>query len=191
MSITTKIKGDEAYLYTPYNNKFVSAIKGIGGAYWDRDSRAWVIPADMLDQARKIMLRIYGESDIPTDSEKVSAELTFNKSVSRIREAITIYGKTICRAYGRDGGGNAGEDVAFIEGKPESGGSVRNWTSDVPQGSIVVLRNVPKMLLNEKLPEGVSARIFDNDTTRNELLAEKEKLLDRIAEIDKLLGEMA
>ena len=190
MNITTKIKGDEAYLYTPYNNKFVSAIKGIGGAYWDRDEKAWVVPANMLDQAREIMLRIYGESDIPI-AKKISVELTFNKGIYRTREAITIYGKTICRAYGRDSGGYAGEDVAFIEGMPESGGSVKNWTSGVPQGSVVVLRNVPEMLLDEKLPEGVSAKIFDNESTRDELIAEKEKLLARIAEIDKLLGEMA
>ena len=133
-----EIVDTKAYIYTPYNAEFVKAIKGIGGARWNRDKSAWAIPADCADQAREIMRRVYGEDD-----------------------------------------------------RPESGGSVKNWTSVVPQGSIVVLHNVPATLLDQPLPKGVRAeRLEERKSNRDALMAEKQRLLERIAEIDNLVAQM-
>lgn len=120
-----EIVDTKAYIYTPYNAEFVKAIKGIGGARWNRDKSAWAIPADCADQAREIMRRVYGEDDRPDCGERVDVRLTFDSSVSEWQSAVTIYGKTISRAYGRDSGARCGDDVAFVEGQPESGGSVK------------------------------------------------------------------
>lgn len=115
-----EIVDTKAYIYTPYNAEFVKAIKGIGGARWNRDKSAWAIPADCADQAREIMRRVYGEDDRPDCGERVDVRLTFDSSVSEWQSAVTIYGKTISRAYGRDSGARCGDDVAFVEGQPES-----------------------------------------------------------------------
>lgn len=186
-----EIVDTKAYIYTPYNAEFVKAIKGIGGARWNRDKSAWAIPADYADQAREIMRRVYGEDDRPDCGERVDVRLTFDSSVSEWQSAVTIYGKTISRAYGRDSGARCGDDVAFVEGQPESGGSVKNWTSVVPQGSIVVLHNVPATLLDQPLPKGVRAeRLEERKSNRDALMAEKQRLLERIAEIDNLVAQM-
>lgn len=49
--------GREALLFTPYNAEFIAAVKNIGGAHWDREHRAWSIPAEAIEQARDIMRR--------------------------------------------------------------------------------------------------------------------------------------
>lgn len=191
VTIKIEIVDTKAYIYTPYNAEFVKAIKGIGGARWNRDKSAWAIPADCADQAREIMRRVYGEDDRPDCGERVDVRLTFDSSVSEWQSAVTIYGKTISRAYGRDSGARCGDDVAFVEGQPESGGSVKNWTSVVPQGSIVVLHNVPATLLDQPLPKGVRAeRLEERKSNRDALMAEKQRLLERIAEIDNLVAQM-
>ena len=70
-----EIVDTKAYIYTPYNAEFVKAIKGIGGARWNRDKSAWAIPADCADQAREIMRRVYGEDDRPDCGERVDVRL--------------------------------------------------------------------------------------------------------------------
>lgn len=184
-----EIVDTEAYIYTPYNAEFVKAVKGIGGARWNREKSAWTIPAECAEQAREIMRRVYGEDDRPDCGERVDVRLTFDSGVSEWQSAVTIYGKTISRAYGRDSGAVCGEGVAFVVGKPESGGSAKNWTSVVPQGSVVVLHNVPASLLENPAPEGVTVeRLGKQQIDKDALLLEKKRLLERIAEIDKLLA---
>lgn len=180
-----------AYIDTPYNREFVSQIKTIGGARWDSARRVWKIPAACVDQARAIMRRVFGECDLPDESRRVTVKLTFNENVaSDKRSSISIFGKQIARAFGRDSGAVVGEDVSFIEGKPTSGGSRANWLTYIPAGCVALLRNVPEGILAEGLPDGVTYEIVPDEPAPNReaLLSEKQRLLARIAEIDKLLA---
>lgn len=185
-----EIVDEKAYIDTPYNKYFVSKIKTIGGARWDNARREWKIPAACVDQARAIMREVFGECDLPDDTRRVTVMLTFDECVSRVCSSVSIFGKTIARAYGRDSGATVGEDAVFIKGKPTSGGSRANWETQVKPGSVVVLRNVPETILNEELPDGVTYGIMPDEEkpNREELLAEKERLLARLAEIETLLG---
>ena len=187
--ITVTTEAETAYLSTPYNANFVAAIKRIGGARWDRDRRVWAIPAEAIDQAREIMRRVYGEDDRPSAEPSVSVKLTFSDRICEWRAPVTILGKTIASAWGRDSGARVGDDVAFVEGRPESGGSMKNWYSVVPAGCVVVLHNVPQAALQMELPEGVTAEVMQPATIdRAALEAERERLLARLAEIDQLLA---
>lgn len=189
MTIKINTIDDRAYLETPYNANFVAAIKRIGGAQWDRDRRAWCIPADAIDQAREIMRRVYGADDRPSAEPSVSVRLTFDREVSEWRAPVTIMGKSIASAFGRDSGARVGDDVAFVAGNPESGGSVKNWLSVVPAGCVVVLHNVPRAALQMELPAGVKAEVLEEKMPdRAALEAERERLLARLAEIDHLLA---
>lgn len=189
MTIKITTNDDRAYLETPYNANFVAAVKQIGGANWDRDRRAWAIPADAIDQAREIMRRVYGADDRPSAEPSVSVKLTFDREVYKLRAPVTILGKSIASAWGRDSGARVGDDVAFVEGRPESGGSVKNWCSVVPAGCVVVLHNVPQAALQMELPEGVTAEVMQPAAIdRAALEAERERLLARLAEIDQLLA---
>ena len=177
----------EALLFTPYNAEFIAAVKNIGGAHWDREHRAWSIPAEAIEQARDIMRRVYGACDLPDDQPRVSVKLTFETDVSEKWAPVTIFGKTVASATGRDSGARTGDDVVFVVGSPKSGGSVANWRSVVPEGSVVVLHNVPQAALEMPLPDGVQAVVSTQKQSRDDLLTEKERLLARLAEIEKLL----
>lgn len=185
-----KINESKAYVFTPYNAKFVTAIKGIGGAKWDRSRKAWCIPAAAVDQARVIMRRVYGESDIPDEGRKVSVQLNFKESFSEERGAVTIFGKTVATAFGRDSGATVGSDAVFTSGAPESGGSAKYWQTIIPAESVVILRDVPEnMLTAEELPDYISVEVLEQRPNREQLESEREKILARIAEIDAMLQE--
>ena len=183
-----ELNGSKALVYSPYNKDFVAQIRSIGNARWDSARKAWSVPAECVDQVREIMVAVYGESDIPA-GKKVSVRLTFTKPVYEYCDPVTIYGKTVSKAFGRDTGARPGDDVVFISGKPESGGSAKNWTSVVPRDSVVVLHNVPESKLSEALPDGVEMELIQSTVNRAALEEEKARLLARIAEINKLLEE--
>lgn len=75
----------------------------------------------------------------------------------------------------------------FIAGAPESTGSAKNWYTTIPAGCVVKLVRLPKAMAESSVPDGVKVRILGEEVNRDELLAEKEKLLARIAEIDAML----
>ena len=176
-----------ANVYTPYNAEFVAAIKKLGGAKWSREGGCWKIPENRIPEVREIMQRIYGETDQKSD-KKVKVRLTFLKSVHEYCGDVTILGKCMAHARGRDSGARAGNDVSYISGGPESGGSAKNWTSEVREGSVAILYDVPEALLSSPLPDGVEMEILEESVDRKALEEEKQRLLARLAEIDKLLA---
>lgn len=184
-----EVNGNMATIYTPYNANFVSAIKKVGGAKWQSDKKAWAVPTAAVEAVREIMRNVYGEDDTPDASERITVRLTFEQGLSTWHGDVTLLGKCISHAYGRDSGATVGQDVAFIKGGPDSGGSVKNWTSIVEQGSVAILSNVPRSLYESTtLPEGVIAEIVEVVIPdREALIAERERLIKRIAEIDELL----
>ena len=125
---------------------------------------------------------------MPSGEDKKTIQLTFTEEYQELRTPITMFGKTIASAYGRDSGAKVGSDVAFIYGSPASGGSVKNWTTVVPKDSVVVLYNVPESLLAHELPSGVAMDILEISINKEALEAEREKLLARLAEIERLLS---
>lgn len=187
-----EINENSAYVYTPYNATFVTRIKAIGGARWDGAKKAWKVPANTVTEVRDIMREIYGETDEPEAVEKVNVRLMFEKAYWLTRKPITLLGKTVASAFGRDSGAKVGEGVTFVKGAPESAGSMKNWCTEIPEGAIVILHDVPKSLVTaDSLPECVSFEIEARhpEAERNDLIAERERLLARIAEIDRLLAE--
>ena len=186
------VKEEYAELYTPYSKLFVTEIKSIGGAKWKAEKSCWTIPTDALDIAKEIMMRIYGE-----DGDKKQPTLTVRITLEKAQYgeycgSYTLLGKTVARALGRDSGAKIGEDVIFEVGKPTSGGSAKNWYAVVPMGSIIRLSNVSITLWEEfqaQDHEGIIAEVVADKIDKQALEAEKEKLLKRLAEIEKLLSD--
>lgn len=176
----------KARIFTPYNAEFVSRIKLLGGR-WDAANRCWAVPEEAVEEVRAAMRQIYGRDDRPV-TDTADAILRFDRDISECRASITLLGRTIARAYGRDSGAKVGEDVLFLEGVPRSGGSVRNWYTIIPAGSVVKVLRVPRAALDAaELPDGVTVEISGTHVDREALEQEKAKLLARLAEIDKLL----
>lgn len=191
-AIRIETKGEKIYIASPYNADFVSRIKLIGGK-WEAGSRRWAIKADALEAARKAMMEVYGETDEAPAAETVTLVLEFRAEMVKAQGPITIAGKTIAAAFGRDSGARVGDDVAFIAGAPESCGSVKNWSTCIPEGSVCEVYRVPKAVAENVIANtdaAYKAHIKGGvKIDREKLIAEKQALLARLAEIDQLLGE--
>ena len=184
------VQNGVANIYTPYNAEFVKSIKAIGGAKWNASQKCWSIPESSVEIARQIMTDVYGYSDV-SENETITLKVTFNEDAVETCSDVVLYGKVLAHAYSRDGGARVGEDVAFSSGMPTSGGSRNRWASIVEKGSVAVLTNVNKNVYEKtESPYDITVEIVgENRVDRNKLLGEKERLLKRLAEIDKLLAE--
>lgn len=180
------IKDSTAYVYTPYHPGFVKDIKTIGKARWDSVDKCWTVPAATVDRVREIMMEVYGETDLPDVSKRVTVRVQFLEEVERECEPLVLFGKIIATAYNRDSGARPGDDVVLIDGELKSGGSWKYWKTIVSEGTVVEVYDVPEAALwdgNWFTYEIVEKKGID----REALEAEKKKLLARLAEIEALL----
>lgn len=189
--INVRFEGGYAYINSEYNAEFVRNLKKkIGGARWTGES--WRIPEEAIDTARTVMEDAYGHSDLG-GNEVISVKAEFSEGYYAPKEDVVLYGKVIASASGRDSGARLGTDVECISGGVTSGGSVKNWTSVVRENSVFILRNVNQNLYERErgLDErrGIKSEIVGSKIDREKLIAEKERLLERIREIDQLLGK--
>lgn len=185
---------DTALIFSPYNMDFIKRVKLLGGK-WDAEHKAWVVPNRAVEEARAAMVAVYGRDD-REPSETVDVILRFpERYESDIRSSISLMGRTLARAHGRDSGASIGDGVMFLEGSPDSDGSYKNWYTVIKAGSVVKLLDVPKSLsLSTQAPKKIEMEIVEK--TKSDAVAtlkkERETLLARIAEIDRLLeGEDA
>ena len=190
MKIETK--DGKAYISAPYNPDFVARIKAMG-ARWEASSRCWVVREDAIDAARAAMMAIYGENDETPAAERVTLIVHAVDGADALRGAITLAGKTIAKAFGRDSGAKIGDDVAFITGAPYSAGSAKGWFTVIPADAMFEVYDVARSKAEEAIahpPKGFEIRIKGgNALDRAALVEERAKLLERIAIIDKILGE--
>lgn len=181
-----EVSNGKARIFTPYNADFVGMIKNIGGRKWNTDSKCWEVPESEIDVVRQYMIDIFGESDISA-GKKVDVVVTFKDDADCTCGAITIFGKTVARATGRDSGARVGSDVTMISGEIDSGGSAKNWRTHIEKDSVFKLRKVPESALKMSTEYDITFEIVGSDTDRKALTEEKERLLARLAEIEKLL----
>ena len=73
------------------------------------------------------MMAIYGETDLPDAGGSVTVKVTFKEEWYERCNAVIIFKKVIASARGRDSGARSGDDVTCLEGKPPSGGSMKDW----------------------------------------------------------------
>lgn len=186
-----KIEDGKAHVYTPYHTDFVSKIKKIGSAKWDSYDRCWIVDETEVDVVRGIMEEIWGESDIPSASEKVAIKVTFNEEASSWRDSVYLFGIVVARATGRDSGARIGHNATLISGDIGSGGSRSNWETIIKKDTVIKLRNVPKEALSKKPEYNVTVEIIEEEKIDVvKLKEEKEKLLSRLDEINKLLEDL-
>ena len=202
----TELDGN-IFIASPYNPDFVSRIK-VAGAKWDASGKTWVMDTRAIETAREILRDVYGEDD--RGGERVTVRVTVGEdALEKLQCPVVILGRTVASAQGRDSGARIGEGVSFIRDAPSSGGSVKNWRTIVPAGSVFDLYDVPLAAaqaaldaqkeepLRHKYSSYGDGVIYSIEAIapaapatldRDALTAERERLAARIAEIDKLLG---
>lgn len=191
MTMKIEIENGRAYITSPYNQEFVTRVKNIGGRKWEADRKSWSVPAEAVDAVRAIMMDVYGETDQAV-VEKVTVKVIVKMPFSTTRGDVVLLGKTLSHAYGRDSSATCGDGVSYIKGKCTSGGSVKNWRSGVSCDSEIILTDVPRSLVDahDWDDELIDVEIVEVQDNRKALEEEKNKLLARLAEIEKLLGGM-
>jgi len=167
-----------------YNTDFVDAARNLGGKW---SSPAWVF--DIRDEAavRAACLKSYGTDGVKTD--QVDVRITIKDSIAVEKKAITIFGKVVARAFGRDSGAKTGDGIVIEEGKFGSGGSAKNWDTTAQAGTTFIMRDISKSLVEANTDKNIGIEILSAtaEIDKDALQAERDRLMTRLAEIDEQL----
>jgi hypothetical protein len=127
-----------------FNRVLVVMCKNLGGR-WDDEAKAWVFSSIVAAEVEEL--------DYVYNSKEIPIQITAKQSIGAGHDSVYFLGYPVARAMGRDSGATLGEGVSLISGKIDSGGSVKNWTTEIAEGTVLRLM-VPEVLLDEVL-EGV------------------------------------
>ena len=172
---------------SPYNADFVAHCRRLGGK-WNGGEKYWAFPALVREQVLAVLSEIYGWKP---DSKAVTVKITAKRGIEVRRDAIRFAGRVVAEAQGRDTGARLGADVIQLEGKIGSGGSMRYWETQIREGSVFILRDIPDTAAVADENWAVEIMQDEQRPDIDALKAEKEKLLKRLAQIDAWLAESA
>lgn len=190
---------DKIEIYSPYNPDFVAKVKA-AGARWNPAAKAWMMRAADADVAREILHEVYGLDNGPDAAVNlVRVRVTALQDASALRRPITLCGRVVASAYGRDSGARVGDDVSFTCKAPVSGGSVKNWRTVIPAGSVFVMGDVPENLLNElECIDSYGERVYSyeivpdgHDEQLRKLQARREELAATLADVDAQIATLS
>jgi len=181
----------------PFNPEFAKDAKRLGGR-WDAPSRTWTFDARDEQRVRDLCFEVYGQDGLRSDL--CTIEVVFAPGESCCCGSLTVCGRTVARATGRDSGATLGDGVVLLKGGFSSGGSVNNWTTrTLNSGATVLIRDFPRQGALEILEQGKTdpdqrwlTRIVEEEqpSPRQALEAEKAALAERLAEIDEKLAAL-
>lgn len=151
----TPAKDNRIIVDTPYNAAFVERAKMAGGV-WNSANRAWIFPAEQTAAVRSILMDVYGEDDRAADVARVRLrcvcwvqELPYGEQAWPNEGGaldISLAGRQVARAFGRDSGARPGADVVVVAGGFSSGGSRNNPRLTVKDGTVVDLLRTPETI---------------------------------------------
>lgn len=191
MSITVTTKNGKTSVKSPFDPDFVTQAKTIGGR-WDAANKAWTFDARDEDRVRDLCREIYGTDGNPVemgDLVTVRVRLADHEG-DKWDNAAKFAGQRIAHRPNRDEPVRLAANVVLVEGTlPSSGGSMRYPQINAGDDVVVEIRDIPRATL--KLERESDYEIVGETSNVNvdALLAEREQLLARLAEIDALLPE--
>ena len=169
----------------PYNTEFVARAHQMGGKwaapYWQFDARDEQV-------VKTALMEIYKTDGSP--QEIVSVRLTLEEYRQAEQAGLSICGIPIARAFGRDSGAKIEKGITVEAGGFQSAGSTRNWTTQVKEGgATVVIRDLPLSVAQAIVEQENAEIIREAKVDKEALRKEREVLVARLAEIDKMLGQ--
>jgi hypothetical protein len=205
MTVEITTSGSTLYVVSPYNAEFVSAAKRLGGKW---RAGAWHLDARDEARVRTLCREVYGTDGVSI-ADVVTLRVEWRQQDSEGTEPISLHGRTIARATGRDSGARLGDGIAVLAGSFGSGGSMKNWRTTVRAGTIVLVRDFPRAAAEELLArQAAETRVVGVDGWEGPVVvysvepetapvdlaalrAERERLVARLAEIDATLATEA
>lgn len=186
--ITITTEGTSIYLASPYNPDTSPKAKALGGS-WDAARKAWRFDARDEDRVRALAVDIFGTDGAPAQTVTVRLAMDEVDGMlvrQRGPEHVHLFGRAVVTRRGRDMPVTLGKGVVCVEGGfAASGGSVKNPAINAQPGTILEIRDVPAG--HKDLAE--YGQVVDEQVDVDALLAERDKLMARLAEIDALLPE--
>lgn len=184
VSITTT--DTQVIVDSPYNTVVPKKARALGGK-WERNR--WAFDRRDEERVRDLCMEYYG-SDGRT-SDLCTIRVTFEPHEDQVCGPISLHGRVIAQAYGRDSGAKLGEDIVCLSGGFTSGGSVKNWRTVPKAGTVVLVRDFPRAeALTYDADSGVTIEPEAPIVDVAGLQAERERITARLAEIDALLGQV-
>lgn len=183
MKIT--IEDGRIKVQSPYNKKFIEGARRIQGKW---NAPCWEFPEENKEECKELLLNVYGEcGDLGEAEPTVTVELNLDEYNGNYVNDLLIGSMVIASRRTRDSYVRLSDNVMVISGEfSESGGSAKHPKVTAEPGTILRVKHLPVRLYS--LIEGKEGVKLVN-TDRDALIAEREKLLARLAEIENLLKE--
>ena len=177
---------------SPYNTKFVSDAHNLAGVF-SYTTRAWSF--DIRDEADVLEACYLAYGDDGYRYSICDVQISMPDGYSKWQGSIEFFGHVVAKATGRNSGAKISEGVKIISGSFDSGGSMKNWRTCAAEGTVIVLRDVSLPLVEAMMTEyeNVEVEILNRTEIlgddRENLIAERDRLTARLAEINAILGD--
>ena len=177
---------NEVIVRSEYNALFIKAAKRLGGKW---SPHCWHFDIREEEKVLKLCLKIYGTDGVTTDT--VDVRLSFPDDYYTPRGPIYYLGRTVATAYGRDSGAKTGDGIVIESGGFSSGGSAKNWATTAEDGTVVLIRDLPRLAVEADIKKGVNVEIVPRKKPidKKALLVEIEAMKKRSDEIRKWLED--
>lgn len=184
----TEITTKEGFIFlvSPYDADLAKKCRNLNG---DWTGRAWKFEhdEDVLAAVKHAVEETFGFN---YDAPRATARIEFKEDFYRGKAPYTIGGYILSEARGRDSGAKVGPGVLLLEGTIFSGGSFKNWSSEVRAGSVFKIKNFPKGAKVEDA-ENIIITYEDEESTGADQRVALAELLDQysVEEIEAYLGK--
>lgn len=187
-AIQLTIIDDKVKVLSPYNEKFVTRARNLRGQ-WKQS--AWWFDDSIIDYVRELMMECFGTTG---EIAYETCTLLITKFTNFENNApVVLFGRTVAKAFSRDSGARLGDDIILISGEYKSGGSVKNWRTEVKDATFE-MHNFPIPSLNlkevkEAIHEGwCEVKYSKKKRSPEEIQAEINTLKARIEELETELN---
>lgn len=169
-----------------YNKNFIRKVKGLKGK-WNPDEKTWDVPLEYEEQLYRLLKDVYGY--LPSDQTDMT---TIQINAADFEDSddgkIKLGSMVLVWRPGRDSYVRLSDNVAILKGEfAARGGSAKYPMVNAGNGVILQVKNVPKALLKSIPDEKYTVEM--STINKELLLEEKQKLMDRLEEIELLLKE--
>jgi hypothetical protein len=174
---------DKIALKSPYHPDAPRRCKDAGGK-WDKTEQAWVFDARSRQIVEKLAMDIYGYA--PGGSEHLVSIQVAADDLRAEGKDLFFCERIVATRFARDKAVVMPDNVVLVSGSWwASGGSVKNPRVEWKSGTVLEIRDIPRILLDAFSGDyTIVGEAIDHEALRQE----RERCLARIAEIDELLA---
>jgi len=180
-----KIENGKVKVQSAYNAAFIKRARMVGGKW---EPPYWEFSQEDEELVRNLCMDIYGQ-DGRTPAEMVTIDVNLDAYPHDPSGELFLGSMSIAHRTGRDRPVKLPDGVILVSGGfPDSGGSANHPRLTEERGTVLRVKNFP-MTLYERMEDKTGLTIVDKTIDRFALLAERETLMKRLAEIESILAK--